>query len=207
MFLCYKYACIDTKSIIVLWIGVRDNFKQSETFAQDLKGYSGIKQVIKSGGKLRAYNQAFQIETRCGRSSMWVYRENEKRGPFSFGIFAVLPTTSTCENIKISNIHPLILCPGIFYSICKTTPCCWPEYYSYWLFPANTIFTSHMNCSYFLSSRRQLPMCLPVVVCSTSEEELKSLLMKLKEKSEKVGLKLNIQKTEIMASGPITSWQ
>ena len=39
------------------------------------------------------------------------------------------------------------------------------------------------------------------------EEELKSLLKKLKEKSEKVGLKLNIQKTEIMASGPITSWQ
>ena len=40
-----------------------------------------------------------------------------------------------------------------------------------------------------------------------SKEELKSLLMKVKEESEKVGLKLNIQKTEIMASGPITSWQ
>ena len=40
-----------------------------------------------------------------------------------------------------------------------------------------------------------------------SEEELKSLLMKVREKSEKVGLKLNIQKTKIMASGPITSWQ
>ena len=40
-----------------------------------------------------------------------------------------------------------------------------------------------------------------------SEEELKSLLMKVKEESEKVGLNLNIQKTEIMASGPITSWQ
>ena len=40
-----------------------------------------------------------------------------------------------------------------------------------------------------------------------SEEELKSLLMKVKGKSEKVGLKLNIQKTKIMASGPITSWQ
>ena len=39
------------------------------------------------------------------------------------------------------------------------------------------------------------------------EEELKSLLMKVKEQSEKVGLKLNIQKTKIMASGPITSWQ
>ena len=40
-----------------------------------------------------------------------------------------------------------------------------------------------------------------------SEEELKSLLMKVKEEGEKVGLKLNIQKTQIMASGPITSWQ
>ena len=40
-----------------------------------------------------------------------------------------------------------------------------------------------------------------------SEEELKSLLMKVKEESEKIGLKLNIQKTKIMASGPIMSWQ
>ena len=40
-----------------------------------------------------------------------------------------------------------------------------------------------------------------------NEEELKSLLMKVKEKSEKVGLKLNIHKTKIMASGPITSWE
>ena len=42
---------------------------------------------------------------------------------------------------------------------------------------------------------------------SESEEELKSLLMKVKEESEKVDIKLNIQKTKIMASGPITSWQ
>ena len=40
-----------------------------------------------------------------------------------------------------------------------------------------------------------------------SEEELKSLLMKVKEESEKAGLKLNIQKTKVMASGPVTSWQ
>ena len=44
-------------------------------------------------------------------------------------------------------------------------------------------------------------------VMAESEEELKSLLMKVKEESEKVGLKLNIKKTKIMASGPITSWQ
>ena len=45
------------------------------------------------------------------------------------------------------------------------------------------------------------------IIMAESEEELKSLLMKVKEESEKVGLKLNIQKTKIMASGPITSWQ
>ena len=44
-------------------------------------------------------------------------------------------------------------------------------------------------------------------VMAESEEELKSLLMKVKEESKKVGLKLNIQKTKIMASGPITSWE
>ena len=48
-------------------------------------------------------------------------------------------------------------------------------------------------------------------ICTTlmaeSEEELKSLLMKVKEESEKVGLKLNIQKTKVMASGPVTSWE
>ena len=45
------------------------------------------------------------------------------------------------------------------------------------------------------------------ILMAESKEELKSLLMKVKEESEKVGLKLNIQKTKIMASGPITSWQ
>ena len=45
------------------------------------------------------------------------------------------------------------------------------------------------------------------MLMAESEEELKSLLMKLKEESEKAGLKFNIQKTKIMASGPITSWQ
>ena len=46
-----------------------------------------------------------------------------------------------------------------------------------------------------------------ITLMAENEEELKSLLMKLKEKSEKIGLKLNIQKTRIMASGPITSWE
>ena len=46
-----------------------------------------------------------------------------------------------------------------------------------------------------------------IILLAESEEELKSLLMKVKEKSDKAGLKLNIQKTKIMASGLITSWQ
>ena len=46
-----------------------------------------------------------------------------------------------------------------------------------------------------------------ITLIAESKEELKSLLMKVKEESEKVGLKLNIQRTKIMASGPITSWQ
>ena len=46
-----------------------------------------------------------------------------------------------------------------------------------------------------------------MTVMAESKEELKSLLMKVKEESEKIGLKLNIQKTKIMASGPITSWE
>ena len=48
---------------------------------------------------------------------------------------------------------------------------------------------------------------MQMTLMAESEEELKSLLRKVKEESEKVGLKLNIQKTKIMASGPITSWQ
>ena len=50
-------------------------------------------------------------------------------------------------------------------------------------------------------------MQMTTTVMAESEEELKSLLMKVKEENEKVGLKLNIQKMKIMASGPITSWE
>ena len=60
--------------------------------------------------------------------------------------------------------------------------------------------------------KHELELRMPGEISITSDmaeskEELKSLLMKVKEESEKVGLKLNIQKTKIMASGPITSWQ
>ena len=54
---------------------------------------------------------------------------------------------------------------------------------------------------------RNLRYADDTTLMAESEEELKSLLMKVKEESAKVGLKLNIQKTKIMASGPITSWQ
>ena len=52
-----------------------------------------------------------------------------------------------------------------------------------------------------------LRYAVDTTLMAENEEELKSLLMKVREESEKVGLKLNIQKTKIMASGPITSWQ
>ena len=56
-------------------------------------------------------------------------------------------------------------------------------------------------------AERNLRYADDTTLMAESEEELKSLLMKVKEESEKVGLKLNIQKTKIMASGPITSWE
>ena len=56
-------------------------------------------------------------------------------------------------------------------------------------------------------NRNDLRYADDTTLMAESEEELKSLLMKVKEESEKVGFKLNIQKTKIMASGPITSWQ
>ena len=55
--------------------------------------------------------------------------------------------------------------------------------------------------------KHKLESRLPGEISITSDEELKSLLMKVKKESEKVGLKLNIQKTKIMTSGPIISWQ
>ena len=59
----------------------------------------------------------------------------------------------------------------------------------------------------FLKIGRVSGLLCPELIIMAESEELKSLLMKVKEESEKVGLKLNIQKTKIMASGPITSWQ
>ena len=63
-----------------------------------------------------------------------------------------------------------------------------------------------MNVFFMLSVYAYIKLRATTVMAE-NEEELKSLLMKVKEESEKVGLNLNIQKTKIMASGPITSWQ
>ena len=70
-------------------------------------------------------------------------------------------------------------------------------------------FYAHFLKSFNIARRNinNLRYAGDTTLMAESEEELKSLLMKVKEESEKVGLKLNIQKTKIMSSGPITSWQ
>ena len=97
------------------------------------------------------------------------------------------------ESVMLSNhlilCRPLLLSPSIFPSIKvfsneSSLHIRWPKYWSF---------------SFNISPSNKL--------MAESEEELKSLLIKMKEESENFGLKLNIQKTRIMASGPITSWQ
>ena len=68
-------------------------------------------------------------------------------------------------------------------------------------------FAGFQSQSYLRRTINNLKYADDTTLMAESEEELKSLLMKVKEESEKVGLKLNIQKAKIMASGPITSWQ
>ena len=68
-------------------------------------------------------------------------------------------------------------------------------------------FAVFQSQSYLRRTINNLKYADDTTLMAESEEELKSLLMKVKEESEKVGLKLNIQKAKIMASGPITSWQ
>ena len=86
---------------------------------------------------------------------------------------------------------------------------CYPDYLTYmqstsWEMPGWMKHKLESRLPGEISITSDMQMTLPLMAES---EELKSLLMKLKEESEKVGLKLNIQKTKIMASGPITSWQ
>ena len=89
---------------------------------------------------------------------------------------------------------------------CIPSPCLFNFYAEYIMRNAGLdetqagIKTAGRNINYFRYTD-------DTTLMAESEEELKSLLTKVKEESEKVGLKLNIQKTKIMASGPITSWQ
>ena len=83
--------------------------------------------------------------------------------------------------------------------------CCHPAYLTYMQSPG----LDETQAGIKIAGRNinNLRYADDTTLVAESEEELKSLLMKVKEKSEKTGLKLNIQKTKIMASGPITSWQ
>ena len=71
----------------------------------------------------------------------------------------------------------------------------------------NSYFVQWVELSITIMSFNNLRYVDDTIIMAKSEEELKSLLMKVKENSEKAGLKLNIQKMKTMASGPITSWQ
>ena len=65
---------------------------------------------------------------------------------------------------------------------------------------------AHAGVKIAMRNINNLRNAADIILMAKSDEEIKSLLMKVKEESEKVGLKLNIQKTEVMVSGPITSW-
>ena len=79
-----------------------------------------------------------------------------------------------------------------------------PDLVSFWLFGLEEVQAGIKIARRNINNLRYAD---DTTLMAEREEELKSLLMKVKEESEKVGLKLNIQKTKIMASGPITSWQ
>ena len=68
-------------------------------------------------------------------------------------------------------------------------------------------YENYINSHVNINNLNNLRYADDTTLMAESEEELKSLLMKVKKESEKVGLKLNIQKTKIMASGPVTSWE
>ena len=92
-----------------------------------------------------------------------------------------------------------------------------PQFSSVQLLSRVTPWTAARQASLSITNSRSLPELMSIesvipsshlsILTAESEEELKSFLMTVKEESEKVGLMLNIQKTNIMASGPITSWQ
>ena len=109
------------------------------------------------------------------------------------------------RNNRIGVTHWFKIGKGVCQS-CILSPCLFNVYAEYilqnaWLDEAQAVIkTSRRNIN-------KLRYAGDITLMAESEEELKSLLIKVKEESEKVGLKLNIQKTKTMASSPITSWQ
>ena len=89
---------------------------------------------------------------------------------------------------------------------CILSPCLFNFYVEY-IMRNPGLEETHAGIKIAVRNINHLRYADDTTLMAESEEELKSLLMKVKEESEKVGLKLNIQKTKIMASGPITSWQ
>uniref|UniRef100_A0AC11CXA7 Uncharacterized protein n=1 Tax=Ovis aries TaxID=9940 RepID=A0AC11CXA7_SHEEP len=89
---------------------------------------------------------------------------------------------------------------------CISSPCLFNLYAEYIMINAG-LEETQAGIKIFGRNINNLRYADDTILMAESEEELKSLLMKVKEESEKVGLKLNIQKTKIMASGPITSWE
>ena len=89
---------------------------------------------------------------------------------------------------------------------CILSPCLFNLYAEYIIRNAG-LEEAQAGIKFARRNNNNLKYADDAILMAESEEELKSLLMKVKEESEKVGLKLNIQKTKIMASGPITAWQ
>ena len=88
---------------------------------------------------------------------------------------------------------------------CILSPCLFNLYAEYIM--RNTgLDEAHAGVKIAMRNINNLRNAADIILMAKSDEEIKSLLMKVKEESEKVGLKLNIQKTEVMVSGPITSW-
>ena len=98
------------------------------------------------------------------------------------------------------------VCQGCCHPAYLLSPCLFNFYADYIMRNAG-LEEAQAGIKFAGKSTSNLRYADDTTLMAESEEELKSLLMKVKEKSEKVGLKLNIQKTKIMASGPISSWQ
>ena len=121
--------------------------------------------------------------SRSQRSGIWWSRSFEKIG------------TSEITGCHLGNLVSLILSPCLF------------NFYAEYIMRNAGLEETQAGIKIAGRNINHLRYADDTTLMAESEEELKSFLMKVKEESEKVGLKLNIQKTKIMASGPITSWE